>query len=138
MGDLKAIFWTETSVHRYAFNFDEELSGKIKKKKLDVALKLKTEDNEDDLEIKQIFDYGVRRGIPANYNEDIPEALLVLDEDDIVHIMKPEVFGNRFVNFLKYDNDQFDEEFEHCKIQKVHDMILIDNYKIAGIIEKKE
>lgn len=51
-GDIKAIFWTESTVHRYAFNLDEELNGKIKKKKLDVAIKLQEDDDGDDLEIK--------------------------------------------------------------------------------------
>lgn len=62
----------------------------------------------DDLEqddIEQIFDFGVREGHTAEYDEDVPEVMLVQDTSNNIHILKGARYGKAFSKYIEYPID---------------------------------
>ena len=71
----------------------------------------------------------------GEYEDELPEALLLADVEGTVHVMKGETYGKYFSKHVTYESN--DKEV-HEQIDKIYDMIMIENFKVVSIIEKKE
>jgi hypothetical protein len=92
-------------------------------------------DIEED-EIDTIYDFGVRDCHTDDYDDDAPELILLKDTEGSIHVMKGKAYGREFSKHIIYPYD-IELENNNYPITVVRDMILIQTFKIVGIIEKK-
>mmetsp|Transcript_20662 Transcript_20662/g.19671 ORF Transcript_20662/g.19671 Transcript_20662/m.19671 type:complete len:242 (+) Transcript_20662:473-1198(+) len=132
-GLRKAVFWSSEKMYMFAFcptmGEDEE--------KDDAQIDNNREEIEiEDCYIKKVYSFGVNSATFAEYDEDIPELALVMeeaDEDDATFkIMKGERYGKTFKPF-----DDFNYEDIFASITKIYDMKMISTSKLLLLMDKK-
>ncbi len=84
-GHMKAVIWSERETYRHAFNptysNEEEETEKFLLNNRGV-IELEISD------VKQIYGIGVNSDLFEYYDEDIPELMIVADDDNVIHLLK--------------------------------------------------
>jgi hypothetical protein len=76
---MKAVFWGETEIFAFPFapamsEDDESSENSLKNNRKKIKI--------EDIDISRIYDFGIDESEFTNYNEDIPELLLILDSEN--------------------------------------------------------
>ena len=128
---MKAVFWSETEMYRHAFNprftEDQESSEKAfgrNRDKIDLG----------NFNVKKIYGFGVNQAEFSNYNDDYPELLLLVNEDNVIHLLKGTTYGSDFETHIMYESEYKESESE--KILEIHELRIVGTSKVIGVIEK--
>ena len=99
---MKAVFWSETEVYRHAFN-PRFTTGQETKEK---ALKAHRDKiGLGSISVKRIYGFGVNSAEFEEYNDDYPELLLLVDESNVIHVLKGNTYGSEFEEHIKYESE---------------------------------
>jgi hypothetical protein len=128
---MKAVFWSETEVYRYAFNPRLTTAQESKEKSLKAH---RDKIGLGSISVKKIYGFGVNSDEFAEYDDDLPELLLLVDEYNVIHILKGTTYGSDFEEHIKYESDYKEAEAE--KILEIHELRIVGTSKIIGVIEK--
>lgn len=78
----------------------------------------------------------MREGQSDDYDEDIPEVMLIQDTNNNVHVLKGSRYGKAFAKYIEYPYDVEEDGKNNVPISAIYDMMLVSTFKIIALIEK--
>lgn len=139
--NLKAIIWTDTKAKIYPYNANPDNSEEddLTDNRQNIII------DEDDVQIKQIYDFGVYHKIVPEYdNQEKPpaETMIIVDNDDNLQVLRGVKYGRKFEKFITYTRvEDVDEEADDTKrikrsdIKEIHDLIAVSTTKVVSVVE---